>query len=170
KIKNSYKYEEIYESKASKFFCNSLKMSYYKDTKKVGKMFTRLTTGGSNPVMAETVGHAPLLIELSDRVSPASDVSIPPITASYEYTSGSESEIKKLLDNQGKLMHKFDRLMPRFEEMEERIDSRLRAVDDKLFATLDVSELQSFVESTVKGAANALIKKTVYPTQQELKE
>ncbi|CAG8760088.1 4907_t:CDS:1, partial [Gigaspora rosea] len=24
--------------------------------------------------------------------------------------------------------------------------------------------------STVKGAANALIKKTVYPTQQELKE
>ncbi|RIB19806.1 hypothetical protein C2G38_2180918 [Gigaspora rosea] len=179
-------------------------MSYYKDTKKVGKMFTRLTTGGSNPVMAgsssfatkkakkakkakknkdkgktkeikETVGHAPLLIELSDRVSPASDVSIPPITASYEYTSGSESqiilaEIKKLLDNQGKLMHKFDRLMPRFEEMEERIDSRLRAVDDKLFATLDVSELQSFVESTVKGASNALIKKTVYPTQQELKE
>ncbi|CAG8798813.1 25833_t:CDS:2, partial [Gigaspora rosea] len=80
------------------------------------------------------------------------------------------AEIKKLLDNQGKLMHKVDRLMARFEEMEERIDSRLRAVEDKLFATLDVSELQLFVESTVKGATNALIKKTIYPTQQELKE
>ena len=43
-------------------------------------------------------------------------------------------------------MYKFDKLMDRFEEMEEKIDSRLRAVEDKLFATLDVSELQSFVE------------------------
>ncbi|RIB26505.1 hypothetical protein C2G38_2030179 [Gigaspora rosea] len=179
-------------------------MSYYKDTKKVEKMFARLTTDGSNPAMAgssssatkkakkakkakknkdkgktkeikETVECAPLLIELFDRVSPASDVPIAPMTASYKYASGSGlqitlAEIKKLLDNQGKLMHKVDRLMARFEEMEERIDSRLRAVEDKLFATLDGSELQSFVESTVKGATNALIKKTIYPTQQELKE
>ena len=93
-------------------------MSYYKDTKKVGKMFARLTTGGSNPTMAgssssatkkakkakkakknkdkgktkeikETVERAPPPIELSDRVSPASDVSIAPMTASYEYASGS---------------------------------------------------------------------------------
>ena len=27
-------------------------MSYYKDTKKVGKMFAHLTTGGSNPAKA----------------------------------------------------------------------------------------------------------------------
>ncbi|CAG8788790.1 24378_t:CDS:2, partial [Gigaspora rosea] len=112
-------------------------MSYYKDTKKVGKMFARLTTGGSNSAIAE---RAPPLIELSDRVSPVSDVPIAPMTASYEYAF---AKIKKLLDNQRKLMHKVDRLMARFEEMEERIDSRLRAVEDKLFATLDVSELQS---------------------------
>ncbi|CAG8818829.1 22638_t:CDS:2 [Gigaspora rosea] len=61
-------------------------MSYYKNTKKVGKMFARLTTGGSNPAMAE---RALPLIELSDRVSPASDVPIAPMTASYKYASGS---------------------------------------------------------------------------------
>ncbi|RIB30964.1 hypothetical protein C2G38_2151076 [Gigaspora rosea] len=126
-------------------------MSYYKNTKKVGKMFARLTTGGSNSAIAgssssapkkakkakkdkknkdkgktkETVERAPPLIELSDRVSPVSDVPIAPMTASYEYAF---AKIKKLLDNQRKLMHKVDRLMARFEEMEERIDSRLRAL------------------------------------------
>ncbi|CAG8786774.1 5031_t:CDS:2, partial [Gigaspora rosea] len=92
--------------------------------------------------------RAPPLIELSDRVFPTSDVPIAPMTASYEYASAqiTSAEIKKLLDNQGKLMHKVDRLMARFEEIEKRIDSRLRVVEDKLFAMLDVFELQSFVE------------------------
>ncbi|RIB05782.1 hypothetical protein C2G38_2218691 [Gigaspora rosea] len=116
-------------------------------------MVARLTTGSSNPAIAgssssatkkakkakkakknkdkrktkEIKERAPPLIELSDRVFPTSDVPIAPMTASYEYAS-------------------VDRLMARFEEMEERIDLRLRAVEDKLFAMLDVSELQSFVE------------------------
>ena len=46
----------------------------------------------------------------------------------------------------GKLMYQNEILMERFEMMEEKIDARLRAVEDKLFATLDVSEQQSFVE------------------------
>ncbi|RIB05685.1 hypothetical protein C2G38_2218984 [Gigaspora rosea] len=173
-------------------------MSYYKNTKKVGKMFARLTTGGSNPAMAgssssatkkakkakkakknkdkgktkETVERALPLIELSDRVSPASDVPIAPMTASYKYASVfSVVDIVPgiVVDVVAGVVF-FHRWCPMFEEMEEIIDSRLRAVEDKLFATLDVSELQLFVESTVKGATNALIKKTIYPTQQELKE
>lgn len=94
-------------------------MSYYKDTKKVGKMFARLTTGGSNPAKGgpstpaapkqkkakkakkakkdkhdrgkakETVEYAPPLIEISDRESLASDVPIAPRTVSYGSASGS---------------------------------------------------------------------------------
>src|SRR5260364_227434 len=94
-------------------------MSYYKDTKKVGKMFARLTTGGSNPVKAgsltpaapkqkktkkakkakkdkqdrekakEIIEDAPLLIVLSDQESSTSDVSINPRTVSNGSASGS---------------------------------------------------------------------------------
>ncbi|RIB06737.1 hypothetical protein C2G38_2216300 [Gigaspora rosea] len=78
-------------------------MSYYKNTKKVEKMFARLTTGGSNPAMAgetkeikETVERALLPIELSDRVSPTLDVPIAPMIASYRYASGFGSAYSKL--------------------------------------------------------------------------
>ncbi|CAG8749024.1 4637_t:CDS:2 [Gigaspora rosea] len=118
-------------------------MSYYKNTKKVEKMFARLTTGGSNPAMAgetkeikETVERALLPIELSDRVSPTLDVPIAPMIASYRYASG-------------------------FGYREE-IDSRLRTVEDKLLATLDVSELQLFVEQELKEAVEDYLEDNNY--------
>ncbi|CAG8521316.1 7743_t:CDS:2 [Cetraspora pellucida] len=98
-------------------------------------------------VAADTIAS----IELSDDGSQASYVPIAPLTAqSYFKASRSQvssAEIKKLLDNQGRLMYRFDQLIERFEMLGERIEVRLKAVEDKLFATLDVNEEKSFIQA-----------------------
>ncbi|CAG8459191.1 7976_t:CDS:10 [Gigaspora rosea] len=69
----------------------------------------------------------------------------------------SSQEIKKIIDNQGKLLQQLNQLMLKIEG----IDESLKEVGDKISENLD---------QTVKGASKALLEYSIYPDQKELKE